>query len=69
MLSVYLVTEDDHAIPFPIQDAMVKACRDAGAQMEIERIFTSQSPFLVKPDSVAAFIRRAAGEADPQDGL
>ena len=40
----------------------MKACQDAGAPMETERIFTSHSPFLSKPDEVVGYLRRAAGE-------
>ena len=40
----------------------MKACKDAGALMEVERIFTSHSPFLSKPDDAVRFLRRAAGE-------
>jgi hypothetical protein len=58
----YLICEDDHAIPVAVQEAMVKACKDPGAPMETERIFTSDSPFLSKPDDVVGFLRRAAGE-------
>jgi hypothetical protein len=41
---------------------MVKTCRDMGADMVVERIFCSHSPFLVKPDETVGFLRRAAGE-------
>ncbi|RDW56489.1 hypothetical protein BP5796_13130 [Coleophoma crateriformis] len=60
--STYLICEDDRAIPAFVQEGMVKACQDAGAPMETERTFTGHSPFLVKPDEVANFVRRAAGE-------
>lgn len=60
--STYLICEDDRAIIPMVQEATVKACQDAGAQMESERIFCSHSPFLVKPDEVVAWLRRAAGE-------
>ena len=60
--STYLICEDDRAIPNFVQEGMVKACQDAGAPMVTERIFASHSPFLVKPDEVVAFVRRAAGE-------
>lgn len=60
--STYLICEDDRAIPSFVQEGMVKTCQDAGAPMVTERIFTGHSPFLVKPDEVADFVRRAAGE-------
>jgi hypothetical protein len=60
--SSYLICEDDRAIPVFIQEAMVKACQDAGASMETERVFSSHSPFLSKPDETVGFLRRAAGE-------
>jgi len=60
--STYLICEDDRAIPVFVQEAMVKACQDAGASMKTERVFAGHSPFLSKPDEVVAFLRRAAGE-------
>jgi hypothetical protein len=41
---------------------MVKTCQELGSKMEIERLFSSHSPFLVKPDEMVGFLRRAAGE-------
>ncbi|KAI9743528.1 MAG: hypothetical protein M1818_002842 [Claussenomyces sp. TS43310] len=64
--SAYLICEDDRAIPVAVQEAMVKNCQDAGAPMETERIFTSHSPFLSKPDDVVGFLRRAVGEKECQ---
>jgi pimeloyl-ACP methyl ester carboxylesterase len=60
--STYLICEDDRAIPVFVQEAMVKACQDTGADMKTERLFASHSPFLSKPDEVVSFLRRAAGE-------
>jgi pimeloyl-ACP methyl ester carboxylesterase len=60
--STYLICEDDRANPVVVQEAMVKACQDAGADMKTERLFASHSPFLSKPDEFVAFLRRAAGE-------
>jgi hypothetical protein len=60
--SVYLICEDDRALPTKIQEEMVKACRGQGAPMEVERIFSSHSPFISKPDEVVSTLRRAAGE-------
>jgi len=61
--STYLVCEDDRAIPAFRQDAIVKACQEAGAPMVVERIFSSHSPFLAKPDETVGVVRRAAGES------
>jgi hypothetical protein len=66
--STYLICEDDHAIPVFVQEAMVKACQDAGAPMDTERVFSSHSPFLSKPKEMVGFLRRAAGEVF-EDGL
>jgi len=60
--SSYLICEDDRAIPVFVQEAMVKACQDAGADMVTERVFSGHSPFLSKPDETVDFLRRAAGE-------
>ena len=57
--STYLICEEDVAV----QENIVKTCREAGSVMDTERIATSHSPFLSKPDAVVGFIRRAAGEA------
>jgi hypothetical protein len=60
--SVYLVCEDDRAIPAADQDAMIAGVKQAGGIIEVERTFCSHSPHLVKPDKVAGFLRRTAGE-------
>lgn len=60
--SSYLICEDDRAIPAFLQEAMIKTCQDLGATMDTERVFSSHSPFLSKPDEVVGFLRRAAGE-------
>lgn len=59
---MYLVCEDDRAIPVFAQYAMVDACKKEGAPMETERIFASHNPFLSRPDEVVGFVRRATGE-------
>lgn len=46
-----------------VQEAMVQACQDAGADMEVQRVKSGHSPFLSKPDEVVHFLRKAAGEA------
>jgi hypothetical protein len=60
--SSYLICEDDRAIPVFVQEAMVKACQEGGAQMQVQRIFCFHSPFLSQPDATVEFLRRAAGE-------
>jgi pimeloyl-ACP methyl ester carboxylesterase len=60
--SAYLVCEDDRSIPAENQDAMVEGARQAGGVIEVERVFCGHSPHLTKPDKVADFLRRAAGE-------
>jgi pimeloyl-ACP methyl ester carboxylesterase len=60
--SAYLVCEDDRAIPVEGQDNMIEEARKDGAVIEVERLFVAHSPYLNKPDAVAAFLRRAAGE-------
>jgi hypothetical protein len=59
--SSYLICEDDRAILVFVQEAMVKACQDGGAQMQVERIFCSHSPFLSQPDTTVEVLGRAAG--------
>jgi hypothetical protein len=60
--SAYLVCEDDRIIPVEGQDGMIAGVRGLGGEIEVERLFVSHSPYLVKPDSVAGFLRRASGE-------
>jgi len=60
--SAYLVCEDDRAVPVQAQEAMIAGVKKDGAKMEVERVFSSHSPHLVKPDIVVGFLRRAAGE-------
>jgi len=57
--STYLICEDDMAIPAVAQEAMAT---QPGANMTIERLKASHSPFLSKPKETADVIRRAAGE-------
>ena len=60
--SAYLVCEDDRAIAVEKQDDMIEKAKKDGAEIIVERLFVSHSPYLVKPDAVAGFLRRAAGE-------
>jgi hypothetical protein len=45
-----------------IQEFKVKTCQGIGSKMETERLFSSHSPFLAKPDETVGFLRRAAGK-------
>lgn len=60
--SAYLLCEDDRAIPLPVQQLLVNRAQQRGAQIETETIKTSHSPWLARPDEVAAYIRKQAGE-------
>jgi hypothetical protein len=60
--SAYLVCEDDRCVPVQGQDAMIAAVKKEGVEIEVERIFSSHSPHLVKQEIVVGFLRRAAGE-------
>ncbi|KAJ5173008.1 hypothetical protein N7492_005601 [Penicillium capsulatum] len=62
--SAYLLCEDDRAIPLAVQQLLVDRARRRGADIETEKISTSHSPWLVRPDEVAAYIRKNAGEQD-----
>lgn len=49
-------------VPAAFQDAMIAGVKDAGGMIEVERVSGSHSPHLTKPNKVADFLRRAAGE-------
>jgi pimeloyl-ACP methyl ester carboxylesterase len=53
MPSTYVVCEHDQAVPPPAQEAM------AARAGTVERLACSHSPFLSRPDDVAAIVRRA----------
>lgn len=53
--------EDDRAIPVQVQDAMVQKCREEGAEMETERVWSGHSPFLSKTEEVVGWLRGVAG--------
>jgi pimeloyl-ACP methyl ester carboxylesterase len=59
--TAYLVCEDDRAIPVQRQDAMIAKIKEGG-EIVTERLFVGHSPYINKPDFVAGFLRRAAGE-------
>lgn len=58
--SVYLICEEDNGIPPEAQEGMVKAAQDAGADLKAERLKSSHSPFLSRPEETADFLLRAA---------
>jgi len=64
--SSYLVCEDDRGIPAQAQDAMISRVKNLGGEVDTERLFVSHSPYLVKPEYVSRFLRRAAGETVPE---
>lgn len=66
--SSYLVCEDDQAIPVQAQDGMIARAKELGGEIETERLFVSHSPYIVKPEHVARFLRRSAGENLPEEG-
>jgi len=47
---------------------MLARVKELGGDIETERLFVSHSPYLVKPEYVSRFLRRAAGEDLPEDG-
>ncbi|KAE8153364.1 Alpha/beta hydrolase fold-1 [Aspergillus avenaceus] len=60
--AVYLLCEEDRAIPIAVQEAMVEKAREMGANISTERVKTGHTPWLVDGEFVAGFIRRWAGE-------
>ncbi len=56
--SAYLICTNDNALSPKAQEKM---CEAAGIEM-VERVHASHSPWLVHPEVVERFIRRAAGE-------
>ncbi|PVH88169.1 alpha/beta-hydrolase [Cadophora sp. DSE1049] len=60
--SSYLLCEDDRAIPPPVQEAMVEACKKEEASMDVSRVMSSHSPFLSKVDETVKWLRGVAGE-------
>jgi pimeloyl-ACP methyl ester carboxylesterase len=61
--STYLLCEKDEAIPIQAQKGMVEGAQQAGADMKVETVDASHSPFMSMPEEVARSIRRAAGES------
>jgi hypothetical protein len=67
--SSYLVCEDDQAIPVQAQDGIITREKVLGAKIETERLLVSHSTYIVKPECVSIFLRRAAGENLPEEKL
>lgn len=57
--STYLICELDNTIPSAVQEMMAT---QPGANMVIERLKSSHSPFYSMPEETSDIIRRAAGE-------
>jgi hypothetical protein len=57
--STYVICELDNAIPVAFQEMMAT---QPGADMVIEKLKASHSPFLSMPEDTSNIIRRAAGE-------
>lgn len=55
-------------MPFQAQDVWIAAVKEAGGDIETERLFVGHSVHVVNPEYVAGFIRRAAGEMVPVQG-
>jgi pimeloyl-ACP methyl ester carboxylesterase len=58
----YLVCTLDKMIPLSQQRAMIQGALDGGAQIRVEEVESSHSPFLSMPGRTAEFIQRAAEE-------
>jgi hypothetical protein len=58
--SACLVCEKDCEVLVRWWDAMVAVLKKAGDVVDTERITTSHSPHVLRPDAVASFIKRAA---------
>lgn len=60
--SAYLLCEEDRAIPLAVQQLLVNRAQRRGAEIETEMIKTAHSPWLARPDEVAVYVRKQAGE-------
>ncbi|KAL4881228.1 Alpha/beta hydrolase fold-1 [Aspergillus karnatakaensis] len=60
--STYLLCEEDRAIPLFVQDLMVEKATGNGADMRTESVKTGHTPWLVRTEWVAEWIRREVGE-------
>ena len=57
--SVYLVCENDNAVPVSMQEQLAK---NIGEGCHVERCSAGHSPFISQPEVVTRIIRRMAGE-------
>jgi hypothetical protein len=57
--STYVICELDNALPAAFQEMMAT---QPGADMVIEKLKASHSPFMSMPDETSNIIRKAAGE-------
>jgi len=58
----FLLCERDNAVPLGKQQQMCENARKKGATVVTESVFAGHSPFLSRPEIVAGWIRRVAGE-------
>ena len=58
----YLLCEKDMALSIQAQKGMVEEAQQAGADMKVDHIDASHSPFLSMPGQLVRSIRKAAGE-------
>jgi pimeloyl-ACP methyl ester carboxylesterase len=62
----YLVCTEDTAFPAAGQRALIKKMQEDGADVRVEEVKSSHSPFLSMPERTSDFIRRSAGENLPE---
>ena len=65
----YLVATEDKALPKQVQDVLVAAARQAGADVSTTEIATSHSPFVSKVDETAAWISEAVEKIVAKGGV
>jgi hypothetical protein len=54
----YLLTEDDKSMPVQFQEWLIEHARNAGAKIEVDRMFCGHFPFLSKVKETASWIKR-----------
>ncbi len=59
MPSTYIMCEKDQALYPPVQEWVIASCK---LPSEILRLDAGHAPYLSMPETVAAIVRRAAGE-------
>ena len=59
--TTYVLCEEDYALPPTAQEQMIADARAKGANIDVERIQSSHSPFLSQPQRIADIVRRVAG--------